>query len=142
MKPKILFISHHSYLSMVISTSTFLILIHSLFLPTLSIIVLCFLQHTLSLSKQLENYKEYQNKLVAIAGKSNASSIISGGLYLISSGSSDFLQNYYINPLLYEDYTPDQFSDILIESYANFIQVSIFPFFLIKVILKTAEVQI
>ncbi|KAK6235109.1 hypothetical protein SCA6_010446, partial [Theobroma cacao] len=81
-----------------------------------------FLQHTLSLSKQLENYKEYQNKLVAIAGKSNASSIISGGIYLISSGSSDFLQNYYINPLLYKAYTPDQFSDILIESYAHFIQ--------------------
>ncbi|WRX32842.1 GDSL lipase/esterase - like 10 [Theobroma cacao] len=80
------------------------------------------LYHTLSLSKQLENYKEYQNKLVAIAGKSNASSIISGGIYLISSGSSDFLQNYYINPLLYKAYTPDQFSDILIESYAHFIQ--------------------
>ncbi|OMO58263.1 Lipase, GDSL [Corchorus capsularis] len=78
--------------------------------------------HTLSLSKQLENYKEYQNKLVDIAGKSNASSIISGGVYLISSGSSDFLQNYYINPLLYKFYTPDQFSDILIESYADFIQ--------------------
>ncbi|XVE59489.1 hypothetical protein DITRI_Ditri05aG0049900 [Diplodiscus trichospermus] len=80
------------------------------------------LYHTLSLSKQLENYKEYQEKLVAIAGKSNASSIISGGIYLISSGSSDFLQNYYINPLLYKAYTPDQFSDILIDSYAKFIQ--------------------
>ncbi|KAE8663782.1 GDSL esterase/lipase [Hibiscus syriacus] len=80
------------------------------------------LYHTLSLSKQLENYKVYQNKLVAIAGKSNASSIISDGIYLISSGSSDFLQNYYINPLLYKFYTPDQFSDILIESCANFMQ--------------------
>ncbi|XVF46828.1 hypothetical protein PTKIN_Ptkin03bG0059300 [Pterospermum kingtungense] len=80
------------------------------------------LYHTLSLTKQLEYYKEYQKKLVAIAGKSNASSIISGGVYLISSGSSDFLQNYYINPLLYKAYTPDQFSDILIESYAKFIQ--------------------
>ncbi|PPS03788.1 hypothetical protein GOBAR_AA16876 [Gossypium barbadense] len=80
------------------------------------------LYHTLSLSKQLENYKQYQNKLVAIVGKSNASSIISDGIYLISSGSSDFLQNYYINPLLYKSYTPDQFSDVLIESYANFIQ--------------------
>lgn len=70
------------------------------------------------------NYKEYQNKIVGIAGKSNASSIISGALYLISAGSSDFVQNYYINPLLYKVYTPDQFSDLLIQSYTSFIEVS------------------
>ncbi|KAI8524227.1 hypothetical protein RHMOL_Rhmol13G0133800 [Rhododendron molle] len=38
------------------------------------------------------------------------------------SGSSDFVQNYYINPLLYEKYTTDQFSDILVQSYATFVQ--------------------
>lgn len=82
------------------------------------------LQHAVPLSKQLEYYKEYQIKIVGIAGKANASSIISGAIYLISAGSSDFVQNYYINPLLYKSYTPDQFSDILIQSFANFIQVS------------------
>lgn len=61
---------------------------------------------------------------MGIAGKANASSIISGAIYLISAGSSDFVQNYYINPLLYKVYTPDQFSNILINSFANFIQVS------------------
>ncbi|KAK8286005.1 hypothetical protein V6Z11_D08G261500 [Gossypium hirsutum] len=80
------------------------------------------LYNTLSLSQQLENYKEYKNKLTAITGKSNASSIISNGIHLISFGSSDFLQNYYINPLLFTSYTPNMFSDILIESYDNFIQ--------------------
>ncbi|KAH1105763.1 hypothetical protein J1N35_009531 [Gossypium stocksii] len=81
-----------------------------------------FLQNALSLSQQLENYKEYKNKLAAITGKSNASSIISNRIHLISSGSSDFLQNYYMNPLLFTSYTPNMFSDILIESYDNFIQ--------------------
>ncbi|PSR89900.1 GDSL esterase/lipase [Actinidia chinensis var. chinensis] len=80
------------------------------------------LYHTIPLSKQLAYYKEYQTKLVGIAGKANASSIISGSVYFISAGSSDFVQNYYINPLLYKVYTPDQFSDILIQSYATFIQ--------------------
>uniref|UniRef100_A0A6N2L4R8 GDSL esterase/lipase n=1 Tax=Salix viminalis TaxID=40686 RepID=A0A6N2L4R8_SALVM len=84
---------------------------------------LCFLvQNAIPLSQQLENYKEYQNKIVGIAGKSNASSIISDSIYLISAGSSDFVQNYYINPLLYKVYTPDQFSDILIQSYTDFIK--------------------
>ncbi|KAH7542061.1 hypothetical protein FEM48_Zijuj02G0033500 [Ziziphus jujuba var. spinosa] len=80
------------------------------------------LYHAISLSKQLEFYKEYQSKVVGIAGKANASSIVSGAIYLISAGSSDFIQNYYINPFLYKAYTPDQFSDILIQSYANFIK--------------------
>ena len=89
------------------------------------VMFLCFLvQNAIPLSQQLKNYKEYQNKIVGIAGKSNASSIISDSIYLISAGSSGFVQNYYINPLLYKVYTPDQFSDLLIQSYTNFIQVS------------------
>ncbi|CAA3020644.1 GDSL esterase lipase At5g22810 [Olea europaea subsp. europaea] len=78
--------------------------------------------NTIPLSQQVEFYKDYQKKLVGIAGKSNASSIISGSVYLISDGSSDFVQNYYINPLLYKVYTTDQFSDILLQSYTKFIQ--------------------
>ncbi|XP_031385060.1 GDSL esterase/lipase At5g22810-like [Punica granatum] len=80
------------------------------------------LYHAIPLTKQLEYFKEYQVKLARIAGASNASSIISGGLYLLSAGSSDFVQNYYINPLLYKVYTPDQFSDILMKSFSSFIQ--------------------
>lgn len=87
----------------------------------------CYIQHAIPLSQQVEYFKEYQAKLEAIAGKSNASSIISGGIVLLSSGSSDFVQNYYINPLLYKVYTPDQFSDMLIQSYEIFVQVCVSP---------------
>ncbi|XP_038992560.1 GDSL esterase/lipase At5g22810-like [Hibiscus syriacus] len=80
------------------------------------------LWNTISLDQQLENFKEYLNKLTAITGKSNASSIIAGGIYLISSGSSDFLQNFYINPLLFTTYTADEFSNLLISSFDNFIR--------------------
>lgn len=80
------------------------------------------LYNAIPLEQQLEYYKEYKTKLAEIAGRSNASSIISGAVYLISAGSSDFVQNYYIDPFLYEAYTPDQFSDILIRSYTDFIQ--------------------
>lgn len=80
------------------------------------------LYHAISLEQQLEHYKECQNILVGVAGKSNASSIISGAIYLVSAGSSDFVQNYYINPLLYKVFTADQFSDILIQHYTIFIQ--------------------
>ncbi|CAK9150497.1 unnamed protein product [Ilex paraguariensis] len=90
--------------------------------PTAKLYVSTTDYHTIPLSKQLEFYKEYQKKLVGIAGKANASTIISGSIYFVSGGSSDFVQNYYIDPLVYKVYTPDQFSDILIQSYAKFIQ--------------------
>ncbi|XP_022958433.1 GDSL esterase/lipase At5g22810-like [Cucurbita moschata] len=80
------------------------------------------LYNALSLTQQLEYYKEYQNKVAEFAGKTNASAIISGAIYLVSAGSNDFLQNYYVNPLVYKKYTVTQFADILIASYVNFIQ--------------------
>ncbi|KZV56856.1 GDSL esterase/lipase [Dorcoceras hygrometricum] len=78
--------------------------------------------NTIPLSKQVDFYKSFQKKLVGIVGNKNASSIINGSIYFVSAGSSDFVQNYYINPLLYKKYTIDQFSDILLESHANFVQ--------------------
>ncbi|CAI9105513.1 OLC1v1004444C1 [Oldenlandia corymbosa var. corymbosa] len=80
------------------------------------------LYNTLPLSKQLELYKDYQQRLVALVGKVNASATINGSIHFISDGSSDFVQNYYVNPLLYKKYTTDQFSDILIQIFANFVQ--------------------
>ncbi|RYR34285.1 hypothetical protein Ahy_A10g049061 isoform C [Arachis hypogaea] len=59
-----------------------------------------FIKDAIPLSQQLEHYKECQNILVKVAGQSNASSIISGATHLVSAGNSDFIQNYYINPLL------------------------------------------
>ncbi|KAL0370143.1 UNVERIFIED_CONTAM: GDSL esterase/lipase [Sesamum angustifolium] len=78
--------------------------------------------NTIPLSQQVELYKEYQKKLVALVGQSNASSIVNGSVHFVSAGSSDFVQNYYINPLLYKKYTTDQFSDILLQSYTKFVK--------------------
>ncbi|XP_021732838.1 GDSL esterase/lipase At5g22810-like [Chenopodium quinoa] len=77
---------------------------------------------TISLSEQLEHYMDYQKKLVSLAGKTNATSIITEGIYLISAGSSDFLQNYYINPLLYKLYSPEAFSNLLVQEFAQLVR--------------------
>ena len=84
------------------------------------------LQHAISLSQQLQYYKEYQAKLAAVAGSKKAASILKEALYLASFGSSDFLQNYYINPLINKIYTPDQYASNLVLSYKSFIRVSAF----------------
>ncbi|KAL8526217.1 hypothetical protein ACS0TY_015436 [Phlomoides rotata] len=76
----------------------------------------------ISLPQQLRYYRDWQNRVVNLVGRNRANSIFSGGIHLISAGSSDFIQNYYINPLLNRVYTPDQFSDILIRSYTSVIE--------------------
>ncbi|KAF7146901.1 hypothetical protein RHSIM_Rhsim03G0085700 [Rhododendron simsii] len=76
----------------------------------------------ISLTQQLAYYKEYQDKVVSMVGKDSANTMFSGGIHLLSAGSSDFIQNYYINPMLQRTYTPDQFSDILIRSFSAFVQ--------------------
>ncbi|KAL3528672.1 hypothetical protein ACH5RR_007994 [Cinchona calisaya] len=80
------------------------------------------LSNAISLSHQLENFKDYKSKLEKIAGTEEATSIIGGALYILSAGSSDFLQNYYINPLLNIIYTPDQYSSHLVDIFSNFIK--------------------
>lgn len=84
------------------------------------------LQRAVTLTQQLQNYKEWQSKVVRMVGKSKGDAIFSGGIHLLSAGSSDFLQNYYINPLLNTIYSPEQFSRLLLRSYSSFIQVCAF----------------
>lgn len=61
---------------------------------------LCFLnlQKVIPMWKELEYYKEYQNKLRAYVGKDKANEILSEALYLMSLGTNDFLENYYLSP--------------------------------------------
>ncbi|KAF5956915.1 hypothetical protein HYC85_004140 [Camellia sinensis] len=81
-----------------------------------------FLSHAIPLSQQLEYYKEYQAKLAKVAGNEKARSIIKDGLYILSAGNSDFLQNYYVNPFLYKVYTPDQYSSYLATIFSSFVK--------------------
>ncbi|GFZ08062.1 GDSL-like Lipase/Acylhydrolase superfamily protein [Actinidia rufa] len=81
------------------------------------------LNHAIPLSQQLQYYKEYQAKLAKVAGNKKAASIIKDGLYILSAGSSDFVQNYYVNPLLNKVYTPDQYSSYLVGIFSRLVQV-------------------
>ncbi|KAL3628402.1 hypothetical protein CASFOL_027448 [Castilleja foliolosa] len=80
------------------------------------------LYRAITLPQQLRYYKDWQIKVANMVGRANASAIFSGSIHLISAGSSDFVQNYYINPMINQIYTPEQFSDTLLRSYSTFIQ--------------------
>ncbi|XP_073145235.1 GDSL esterase/lipase APG-like [Henckelia pumila] len=80
------------------------------------------LSQAISLTQQIQYYKEYQGKLASVAGSKQAASIIKDAIYLVSFGSSDFVQNYYVNPFLFKSYTPDQYSSYLIGIFTNTIK--------------------
>ncbi|KAL8466055.1 hypothetical protein ACS0TY_035250 [Phlomoides rotata] len=80
------------------------------------------MSHVIPLSQQLEYFKEYQGKLAKVAGSTQSATIIKDALYIVSAGSSDFVQNYYINPFLNKAYTPDQYSSYLIGIFTSFIK--------------------
>lgn len=82
-----------------------------------------FIQGAVPLTRQLRNYEEYQVRIKAIAGEENATELIRESIYLLSAGSSDYVQNYYINPLINILKTPDQFADLLLQSFDSFVKV-------------------
>ncbi|KAL8170733.1 hypothetical protein V2J09_022537 [Rumex salicifolius] len=75
-----------------------------------------------ALLSQLEYFKEYQSKLAKVAGSAKAQSILKDALYLIGAGSSDFVQNYYINPFLNKVYTADEYSSYLVGIFSSFVK--------------------
>lgn len=60
-----------------------------------------------------------------MVGSERANKMFSGGIHILSAGASDYIQNYYINPYVYRQYTPDQYADLLMASFTNFVQVSL-----------------
>ncbi|KAL2483283.1 GDSL esterase/lipase [Forsythia ovata] len=71
--------------------------------------------------KELEYYKDYQNKLRAYFGVQKANEIIADALYMTSIGTNDFLENYYTLPRRQLQYNVDQYQDFLIGIARNFI---------------------
>ncbi|XP_022155109.1 probable LRR receptor-like serine/threonine-protein kinase At1g05700 [Momordica charantia] len=76
----------------------------------------------ITLAHQLDYYKEYQRKVAAVAGREKAAAIVKDGLHIVSCGTGDYLQNYYINPAVRRRFTPDQYSSFLVASFSTFIK--------------------
>lgn len=81
------------------------------------------MQNAIPLSLQLKYYKDYRGKLAKVAGSKKAASIIKDALYILSAGSSDFVQNYHVNPLINKVFTPDQYSAHLVAAFSSFVKV-------------------
>ena len=81
-----------------------------------------FFKGVIPLWKEVEYYKEYQNKLRAYLGNEKANKIISEALYLVSIGTNDFLENYFTLPQRQKQFTVLQYEDFIIGLAEKFVE--------------------
>ncbi|KAL5988036.1 hypothetical protein ACLOJK_035799 [Asimina triloba] len=78
--------------------------------------------NVIPLFKELDYFKEYQSRLRTCVGEQKAAYIISEALYIISIGTNDFLENYYLLPRRKSQYSEDQYQDFLAGIARNFVK--------------------
>lgn len=75
------------------------------------------------MSKQIENFKNYGQRLTKIVGKEEAHRIIGGALVVVSAGTNDFLFNFYDIPTRSVLLDIDEYQEFILERLHDFVKV-------------------
>lgn len=78
----------------------------------------------MSLSSQLESFKEYIGKLKQIVGDEKTNYIITNTLYLVVAGSDDIANTYFTLGIGRYEYDINTYSALVVTYAANFVQVN------------------
>ncbi|XP_052159312.1 GDSL esterase/lipase At4g26790-like [Oryza glaberrima] len=72
--------------------------------------------------KEVEYFKEYQRRLRRHAGRAAARRIVRDALYVVSIGTNDFLENYFLLVTgRFKQFTVGEFEDFLVAQAAGFL---------------------
>lgn len=72
--------------------------------------------------KEVEYYKEYQRRLRSHLGRSRAAATIRGALHVVSIGTNDFLENYFLLATgRFAQFTVAEFEDFLVAGARAFL---------------------
>ncbi|KAH7433694.1 hypothetical protein KP509_07G081700 [Ceratopteris richardii] len=74
------------------------------------------------MSRQLQWFRQYKVQLIGSVGRDKADHIISNALFVVSAGSNDFVNNYYINPSLRGRYSKPEYMNFLAGLATSFLQ--------------------
>lgn len=80
-------------------------------------------QQTISLSKQVEYLKHYKIHLEQYVGHKKADEILRKAVILLSMGTNDYLQNYFLEPTRPKQFTLDKYQDFLVSRMRLAIEV-------------------
>ncbi|KAL4204685.1 hypothetical protein AMTRI_Chr01g133230 [Amborella trichopoda] len=64
-------------------------------------------------SKQIEYLRHYKAKLAKLLGVKRAQETINNAVFIVSAGTNDFIQDYYIEPQRSKQFTVAQYQDFL-----------------------------
>lgn len=78
--------------------------------------------NVIPLWKEVDYFKDYQRELRSYLGVKKADRRITEALYLISIGTNDFLENYYLLPFRPKQFTIQEYEDFLAQIAADFIK--------------------
>jgi phospholipase/lecithinase/hemolysin len=70
--------------------------------------------NVMGLDTQLEYYNNWKKEVVKVAGPERGNFIISNALYAISTGTNDWVNNYFVNLHLQSLYSTDKYTTILV----------------------------
>ncbi|KAM7264246.1 hypothetical protein ACFE04_001929 [Oxalis oulophora] len=70
--------------------------------------------NVLPVSKQLEYLMHYKIRLSKLVGAHKTTDIIKNAIFVLSMGTNDFLQNYYLEPARPKQYTLEQYQNYLL----------------------------
>ncbi|XP_052187500.1 GDSL esterase/lipase At4g28780-like [Diospyros lotus] len=69
------------------------------------------------IDRQMENFRQYQDRLRAMIGASEAQRLVGGALVLIVLGGNDFINNYFVVPYRRLQFTLPTYSRHLVSEY-------------------------
>ncbi|GJX35131.1 GDSL esterase/lipase [Tanacetum coccineum] len=78
--------------------------------------------NVLTLSHQLKYFAHYKRHLSMNIGAKKAAESINNAVFVLSMGTNDFLQNYYVEPTRSSQYTIDQYEDYLVSLFQGYIK--------------------
>ncbi|XP_018507969.1 GDSL esterase/lipase EXL3 isoform X2 [Pyrus x bretschneideri] len=76
----------------------------------------------LSLSDQLDLFKDYIRKITAAVGEESAATIVSKSIYILCIGSDDIANTYLSTPVRRPYYDIPAYTDLMINSASSFLQ--------------------
>lgn len=72
--------------------------------------------------KEVEYFKEYQSRLAKHAGRGRARRIVANAVYIVSIGTNDFLENYYLLVTgRFAEFSVDAYQDFLVARAEEFL---------------------
>ncbi|KAL3522402.1 hypothetical protein ACH5RR_015236 [Cinchona calisaya] len=80
------------------------------------------ISNVISLSKQLDYFKEYQSKVAEVIGQKKTDELIRNALFLVSAGTNDFVVNYFTIPIRRKNYTISTYTDFCLQHVQQVMQ--------------------